>query len=88
MRFGRRMYGGLVLMSCLGFGAALGVWVFALAGDHLFVAPRALVLASLLVGLLCLWVGAFSLFMLAQRANANATRGKHASGVRGNDNRA
>jgi len=81
MRIGCRTYGGLALISCLGFGAALGVWLFALAGGHLFVVPPAVVLASLLVGLLCLWVGAFSLFMLAQ--GANATRGDHSSGVRG-----
>jgi hypothetical protein len=66
MRIERRMYGGLALMSCLGFGAALGVWFFALAGDHLFVVPRAVELASLLVGMLCLWVGMFSLFMLVR----------------------
>ena len=80
MRFGRRMYGGLALLSCLGFGAALGVWLFALAGDHLVVVPRAAVLASLLVGMLCLWVGAFSLFMLAQ--GATLTRDRSSSGAR------
>ncbi len=52
MRIGRTMYGVLALIGCLGFGAALGVWLFALAGGHLFVVSRAVVLASLLVGLL------------------------------------
>jgi hypothetical protein len=68
MRNRRWMYGALTLIACLGFGAALGLWLYTIAGGHVYVVPRPFLLISALVGPICACVGAFAFVMVATGA--------------------
>lgn len=59
--------GVLALLGCLVVGAATGVWLYTLVGGHLYVVPRAVLVASGALGAVAV---VFSLVAAVRRATS------------------